>query len=369
MNENKNQNPERRNVLDVSVNFFASVRDTQPTEANLYNLLTSDKYRGRVERVRSESDPDKRKRLKGELPAYTVAGMFPDGKADPALYHSGLICIDLDAKDNTHLEDFDRFGDFARQIPYIAYCGRSVSGKGFFCIIPISDPMKHREHFDALVNEFACCVDGPGPGIVVDRSGSDVTRKRFVSYDPAAYLNPYAKVYTKTKDPERPHNTATPEHDPAAVEALRILAQTYVEAGRDPATLRALRIVANACLQMETDDRTSLDVIRVVAAVCERGVDITETREVWLGIGSALAYEFGDPAGRVVFHALCQFYPSYSEEECDALFSDLVSRGYTGVTIGTVFHHAKAAGVWGVSAREAFGEYDTSTDNEPVKHP
>lgn len=369
MNKQENKTPEGRNVLDVPVNFFRSVRDTQPTEVNLYNLLTSDKYRGRVERVRSEPNPEKQAALKKELPAFTVSGTFPDSKADPLCFHSGLVCIDIDAKDNTDVEGFADFKQAAAKIPYIAYCGRSVRGNGFFCIVPIKDPMKHREHFDALAEQFSLYVtDAAGHGIKIDPSGSDVVRKRFVSFDPEPYVNPRAEVHTVTKERAQPHGTSTPEHDPAAVEALRILAQTYAGAGRDPETLRTLRIVANNCLQVETADRTTLDLVRVVAAVCEQGVDITETREAWLGIGSALAYEFGDTAGRAVFHALSQFYPGYSEEECDGLFSDLVSRGYAEVTIGTVFHHAKAAGVWGVSAREAFGEYDTSTDNEPVKH-
>lgn len=225
MNKQENKTPKGRNVLDVPVNFFRSVKDKQPTEVSLYNLLTSDKYRERVETVRREKDPERQAAIKRALPAFTVSGTFPDSKADPILYHSGLICIDIDAKDNTDVEGFDRFKEVAAKIPCIAYCARSVRGNGFFCIVPIREPTKHREHFDALAEVFARRItDDAGHGIKIDPNGSDVVRKRFISYDPAPYINPCAKVYTVTKERTQPHGASTPEHDPAAVEALRILA-------------------------------------------------------------------------------------------------------------------------------------------------
>ena len=36
----------------------------------------------------------------------------------------------------------------------MAYCGLSVSGKGFWGLIPIANPDKHRLHFTALKEAF-----------------------------------------------------------------------------------------------------------------------------------------------------------------------------------------------------------------------
>ena len=106
--------------------------------------------------------------------------------------HSGLICIDIDEKDNPDVAEFDRLNELIRIIPYVVYCGHSIGGKGYFVIIPIASPEKHKEHFEALRQDFARC------GITIDKSGKDVTRLRIYSYDNTAYINPSAATYERT---------------------------------------------------------------------------------------------------------------------------------------------------------------------------
>jgi len=126
------------NVLDKKVSFFKSVTDTQPITENLNKLLASTEYVDAIKKVRACTDDVNRNRLKAKLPAFTVSGIF-DGNSDSSIIeHSGLIAIDFDQKDNADIKGFDKLKELISTVPYVAYCAHSVSGKGYFCIIPIA---------------------------------------------------------------------------------------------------------------------------------------------------------------------------------------------------------------------------------------
>ena len=48
-------------------------------------------------------------------------------------YRSGLICVDMDAKENPAISDWNAVKEQLAVIPQIAYCSLSVSGNGLFC--------------------------------------------------------------------------------------------------------------------------------------------------------------------------------------------------------------------------------------------
>ena len=99
------------------------------------------------------------KKAKMKLPLYTVSGLF-DGSNDASIIkHSGLICIDIDKKDNPELEDFDDMKELISAVPCVAYCGLSVSAQGYFCIIPIySHPIRLK-----VMRPCGVIVDTPAP--------------------------------------------------------------------------------------------------------------------------------------------------------------------------------------------------------------
>lgn len=156
------------------MSVFSSVMSNEPPHAaDLWQVICdtqNGKYRERVEAVRKESDKKTRNKLKCGLPCFTPSGTFRGKKAEDVEKHSGFICIDLDAKDNAGCEDFADLKKIIWQCPSIAFCARSVGGSGFFCLVPIADPKKHRDYFRALCADFAAC------GLKVDSSGADVSR-------------------------------------------------------------------------------------------------------------------------------------------------------------------------------------------------
>lgn len=150
--------------------------------------------------------------LKKSLPAAIISGVAVDGIGEQNIIErNSVIAVDIDAKDNPALYDWQAVKDEVSKSPYIAYAGLSVSGLGIFALIPIEDATKHKQHFDAIVSDFANTVftimqnQDTEPttlhGIRLDTAASNIASKRFVSYDPQPYWNTEAQIYTKTFEP------------------------------------------------------------------------------------------------------------------------------------------------------------------------
>ncbi|PKP29870.1 MAG: hypothetical protein CVT99_15465 [Bacteroidetes bacterium HGW-Bacteroidetes-16] len=177
--------------LNIEVSCFANTKSTEPKPVNLLTWLTSDKYKTQVEVIRQAATKDERTLLKQRLPGITPSGTFLRRKSDLLLKHSGLLCIDIDQQDNKHIGNYSDLKKQLCKIQNFAYVGLSVSGTGYFCLVPIAQPDQHKLHFKAMANDLERF------GIKVDMSGSDLARLRFYSYDNEAYFNHKATVYTK----------------------------------------------------------------------------------------------------------------------------------------------------------------------------
>lgn len=73
-------------------------------------------------------------------------------------------------------------------------------------------------------------------------------------------------------------------------------------------------------------------------------IDIATSYSNWLDIGFALADEFKE-LGRNYFHRISVFYPDYAANECDDQFDKCLNSNGHGITIKSLFYHAKQAGV------------------------
>lgn len=287
-----------KSIFETEVTFLPSVtcKDGELKKARLGGVLLSESWRPLVEKVRAEADPARRKELKQQLPAFMPSGVFTKKTADGLQEHSGFICIDIDAKDNAGVKDFDRFREYVCQIPQVAYCGLSVGGGGFFCIMPIADPAKHRDYFRAIERDFKEC------GITIDRKCSNVNRLRFVSYDPAPYINTAAKVY----------DYILPIKDYSAAQVL----------GREI-----------------TGDEAKDKFAAVLREVEATKIDITGNYGQWFEILCAIASTFGE-RGREYAHAISRQAACYDYEETERQYSEILKRNY-GYSIGTFFYYAK----------------------------
>lgn len=298
------------NILETKVSFFTHFKDTtSPTEGTFLQIVNSaklvSKYAPLIERVRATTDKEERTRLKAQLPCFTPSGTFSRRAADGLVSHSGLIQFDIDPKENPllNLKTAAHFRAQISNFPQVAYCALSASGAGVWGVVPIAHPDQHKAHFEALKVDFA------GWGIVIDAACSNVDRLRFWSYDPEAYLNPEATIYTNL---------------------FSTTAETYTPRQRPT---------------IATDNAAKVEAVLRQIEVTRK--DITSGGngyEDWFAIGCALANEFGEN-GRGYFQRASQYYPKYTNRETDGQFSHCLNKSGNGYTLGTFFEMAKRYGI------------------------
>lgn len=293
-----------KKLEDTCVSYYYGFGCKRPMDMNLLQILTTGRYEDKILEIRNTEDKKIKATLKERLPLFTPSGRFRNLSASGFIEHSGFICIDIDKKHNLYVPDYGNLKDRIKELPFVAYCGRSVSGEGYYCMIPIAYPEKHTQHFYSLSEAFVAI------GIAIDEACSSVVHKRFVSFDPDPYINNEAETYE------------------GLVEEL-------------PESVKRSQTSASCCAENDPDLRHKVDMY--IAALVEYQIDITEGRKNWLSIGCAFANTF-DEEGREMFHAVSQFHADYNSIETDRLFIDLLGRGYS-YNIGTFFHYAHKANI------------------------
>lgn len=139
--------------------------------------------------IRLALDKEKANKLKLNLPSICFSGKFGNDRKDEQLIqHSGFIVLDFD--DISELRD--KQTDIISH-DFIYACWVSPSGNGLKALVKIADGKKHREHFQSLQEIFP----------EIDKSGINVSRVCYESFDPDIYINEKAKVFTKAKKVEK----------------------------------------------------------------------------------------------------------------------------------------------------------------------
>ena len=184
------------NAIEITV--YRGVKDRIGYVSTLHDFLTNVDVSA-IEELRSCADAERKRQIKMSLPQATISGVFsPTRSAENLVEHSELICVDIDRKDNEHIENFDTLiEDVLSRIEEVAYAAHSVSGKGYFVIIPLRYPQLHKAQFEQLVRVFA------DMGINIDRACGDVCRLRCQSYDEHPFINldakPFSGIYREPK--------------------------------------------------------------------------------------------------------------------------------------------------------------------------
>ena len=192
------------NPLDVPVSLFEDCTkpDLVDNRYTFLRLVTSKKlaakYAALIQQIRNEPDPEKRKPLKKRVPAIAVSGLLGRRENEALLKHSRLLAFDIDPKENPSLnaKTAASLRDKLARFAHVLYCSLSVSGTGVWGVVAIENPEYHTEHFNALEADFAAW------GLVIDKGCKDVSRLRFLSFDPDAIIKSEGAIYTKLRFPE-----------------------------------------------------------------------------------------------------------------------------------------------------------------------
>lgn len=270
-------------ILNITVSCYRNYSDPIPNgEITLLKWLQSSKLKGKVDAIRITKDKKTRNTIKATLPAITPSGTFSYRNEISLVRYSGFVCLDIDLEGNERISNYAALKNEMAKIKQVAYCGLSVSGQGYFLLIPLAYPEKHLQHFYALQLIFQKF------GIKIDDKCKDVSRLRGYSYDPDAYFNhfaiPFKALYTPTvKTSQRTIGLSKPTGDNA-------------------------ELVETLLIKIE-----------------HANVDITADYNYWFSIGCNFAATFGE-CGREYFHRASQFHSDYNTSACNSKFNSCLKK-------------------------------------------
>ncbi|WP_307756621.1 PriCT-2 domain-containing protein [uncultured Alistipes sp.] len=248
-------------------------------------------------RLAGLTDVGLQQKIKKQLPAITVLGVFSRREASCLQEYSGFVCVDVDGADNPHIKDWGSIkAKLGAALPSLYYAGLSVGGNGVYLIFRVLTPERYLEHLNSLFSELQAL------GIQPDTKCTDPARLRFASFDDSPYTNfeatPYTNYWISPKE----------EHK------------------KNQKTLFWFERAAFVSMLVEEIER--------------RFVDITDGYEAWFAIGCSLASSMGED-GRSFFHRVSRFHLKYDRRQCDQQYDGCMAFK-DRYTIGTLFHYCKA---------------------------
>ena len=252
------------------------------------------KWQDIVLQVRACKDKAEREKFKKSAPLVTVSGSFSARKDDALKEHSGFIAIDIDNIDNP-----EEAKKLVQADIYIYAAFTSISGHGL-CLVMRIDGTRHADAFNGIASYLYHTYQ-----LIVDQSGKNVSRARFISYDPWIHINTKAILFKKY--------LAKPKE--------RKLAKVAVI-------------------------KTDFDAM--IAEMDRKGLNLCEDYSEWIQIAYALVSEFGE-GGRDYFHTLSSHSSKYNSDDCNTQYTACLknhseSKGKRS-TIATIYYHAKQNGI------------------------
>lgn len=310
--------------METLISLFGSCKSVMASGIILLIqwLKGEGQYREVVDRIRLSTDKKEISALKLTLPAVTISGIFKERNLDGLIKHTGLMAIDIDGKDNPTITNIESLKERISTKAYILYCGLSVSGRGLFCVIKISDPTKHLEHFFALEKEFADI------GVIIDSACKDITRLRFFSYDENAYYNLTASVFDQCieRPSQRPISVRTDHKKRKQPKQHSLKIKNNEEIDLMELAMKSTFDNSRFFLSPTATGRQRAIYLLMEMAMNKK-IDITEEYGDWIFVCSIIAMNFGED-GRNLFHDISQYYPSYDENECDRKYDELLTKDY-----------------------------------------
>ena len=283
--------------LDAEVSLFKDVFSPKPIKTITYRdwlIKENEVLKDKVNRVRAEQN----KKLKLTLPCISGSGIITVSRADDNLkYHNGYIVLDIDYQDNEHFKEeyFKKLKEnIFSKISEICYAGHSVGGIGYYLIIRIENPYRHKEYFNYLASWFRYTEE-----IKIDENGKDLSRLRIYSVDDNPYIN----------------------------ENATILKETVLNKIAAPTVVRRVAASEN-------------NLTELVDKIEASRISIAPSYDEYLKLAIVFFNEHGED-GRGLYHRVCSLDPKYNSRDCDKQFTEVSKRNYTQCSKGTLVHLMK----------------------------
>lgn len=155
-----------------------------PLKAVLFDM--QELLKDKINHVRSlEYHSKEQVEAKLLMPRYYISGVFDLNEFDVGRFPvhdypkvaSGLMTIDIDEKDNPDV-DIWKLRQTIFDLPYVFSCLKSISGHGFYCIIPIEDTKYTKEYYYYIERLWKHKYN-----LIIDHNAASLIRARIISYD------------------------------------------------------------------------------------------------------------------------------------------------------------------------------------------
>lgn len=269
---------------------------------------------------------------KKHLPGATLSGLFALYEDDSLTHpgqrvmvsrrethlkqHTGWLAIDIDLADNTQMSNFENVRMICRFRPEIALLMRSCSGSGYFGLVKLAYPERHKDQFKALLKDYAAI------GITLDKACSNIGRVRFASWD----------------DPEHIYiNEKVVPYKGLEGEQVQLVSLASRQAYRSHAANVDYQVESNSnfwCQQRVQDRLVEVIVQKLVG----NQKNITESYDDWVKAGWALR---SHPYGLELFHQLSRCSSKYNEAQTNLKWQQLGNS--KTVTYNYLIHACKVA--------------------------
>lgn len=276
--------------LNIEVDLFPYLQAKTHTTINLKDFIRSTAYKDIAnEIISNDNGPAKIKERKDTivqncfgttLSCVAISARFASGhNSTDLLSYTGLIAIDIDYKDNKDI--MDKVPEILKRIPNIAAFKKSITGLGYYAIVPTLYKDKVKEHFNSLYNDFKRLY-----GIVLDTNCSDYTRLRLGSFDIEYWINEnYVELYRKT----------------------------------------AKNLNKDKTKDKTDTDNNKIDVDRILSDCKKNNIDITKNYSHWNKIALALISIYKDnDKGKNYFHEFSKLNNKYNESESNEQYEKML---------------------------------------------
>ena len=283
-----------------SISFYNRVsnigsKDIMPLDIFL-EYIGDGKWEDVTHAIRRCTDKEEKERLKKAAPSVTVSGTFTERTDNGLQEHSGYIAVDIDKLDNP-----ETLKAVLTKDKYVAACFVSIGGKGL-CVLFKINPEKHREAFQGISEYLFSTYE-----IICDPTSINVSRPRFVSYDPHIHIADKVEkfaIYPKEKPPKK-----------------------------------IAKIVFSGS-----------DFDYILQQIVSKRLNITQdSYHTWYRICFAVGHKFGE-AGRQYFHIISQYSSKYDANICDKQYTACLKHhenhgSANGIDIATFYYYCKGAGL------------------------
>ncbi|QIU96322.1 BT4734/BF3469 family protein [Bacteroides faecium] len=310
-------------LLNIDVDTFNCIADVQPKQKKLIDILTlndDEKANQIITQIRSEKDESKQKELKKNLPNYCINATFNSTrKKDNIKALTGLLYIDIDAKDNTSI--IKNVPDILRNISNILFFKRSCRGSGYTAIVPYNTNLKIDDVWHSIDTDFKKL------GVEIDKSTKNVDRVTFYSYDTDFYINDNVETYNKCISNTVSSNFKVSENSKNDTQKVVVNPPNNIVNNKDSYKNREY---LNKLIGYLNDTKKSLDNGNYAA---------------WGKICLALISEFKEK-GLYYFLMLSQNYKGFNKDETTEFYNKYLDSysDNNDVTFATIKHYAMLVG-------------------------